>query len=275
MRPRILSGFVRHFTLTLAAFHLRAKSSTLGAVTLCAAIAAAAALLAMQAAGANRDALRRIVQDQCLAHWSQRHDPAPCERLVFPGPAEQGQGYALLADRKGGAHFLLIPTRAISGIESAELIEPGAPNYFAAAWQARDLLAAAAGREPPRNAVGLAVNPAHARTQDQLHIHIECLRPDVIEALQIAAARITNTWSAVEIGGTGYNALRIEAEDLHGANPFELLAGRMPGAGQSMGDYTLVVAGMQFENGPGFIVLAATGRAGELLLDSSCAAAGN
>jgi hypothetical protein len=46
-------------------------------------------------------------------------------------------------------------------------------------------------------------------------------------------------------------------------------------ANRSMGDYTLVVAGMQFEKGPGFIVSASTGRAGELLLDSSCAIARN
>ena len=49
----------------------------------------------------------------------------------------------------------------------------------------------------------------------------------------------------------------------------------MPRANGAMGDYTLVVAGMQFENGPSFIVLATTGRAGELLLDSSCAIARN
>ena len=60
------------------------------------------------------------------------------------GPAPERQRYALLADRKGGAHFLLIPIRSISDIESPELEEPGAPNHFAAAWQARDRLAAAA-----------------------------------------------------------------------------------------------------------------------------------
>ena len=42
-----------------------------------------------------------------------------------------------------------------------------------------------------------------------------------------------------------------------------------------MGDYTLLVAGMQFEKGPGFIVSASTGRAGELLLDSARAIARN
>ncbi len=253
---------------------LRAKSLTLCAVTVCAAIIAAAAVFAMQALGANRDALRRIVQDQCLAHWLQRHDPAPCEQVYLFGPAQDGRGYALLADRKGGAHFLLIPIRSIPGIESPELEEPGAPNYFAAAWQARTRLAAAAGRRLPRNAVGLAVNPVRARTQDQLHIHLECLRPDVFTQLQAAAAHVTNTWSPIEIGGSGYNALRLEADDLNGANPFELLADRMPRAKHAMGEYTLVVAGMQFESGPGFILLAGTGRAGELLLDSTCVIAG-
>ncbi len=58
------------------------------------------------------------------------------------------------------------------------------------------------------------------------------------------------------------------------ANPFELLAEQMPRANHAMGDYTLVVAGMQFESGPGFILLAGSGRSGELLLDSTCAIAG-
>jgi len=38
-------------------------------------------------------------------------------------------------------------------------------------------------------------------------------------------------------------------------------------------DYSLIVAGMQFKEGPGFVVLAGTGLAGELLLDSKCAVA--
>ena len=249
---------------------MRAKS-----LVLCAAsIAAAAAVFAIQALDANRDALRQIVQDQCLVHWVHRHDPAPCERVYLFAPPGENQGYALLPDRKGGAHFLLIPIRSIPGIESPELQQPGAPNYFAAAWQARDRLATVVGHSVPRSAVGLAVNPMHARTQDQLHIHIECLRPDVFAQLQAAAARITSTWSPVEIGGSGYNALRIEGEDLNDANPFEMLAKRLPRANHVMGDYTLVLAGMQFKNGPGFILLAGSGRAGELLLDSTCAVAG-
>ena len=226
---------------------------------------AGAALLCATALCANRDALRQIVQEQCVVHWQKQHDPAPCERVEA--------AFALLADRKGGAHFLLIPTHAIAGIESPELESPGAPNYFSAAWQARDLIAAAVGHQVPREAVGLAVNPLHARSQDQLHIHIECLRPDVFRTLHAAAGRISDAWSPLMVGGANYQALRIVGADLDGANPFALLAARTPQRGDrhAMGDYTLVLAGMRFESGPGFILLAGTGRAGELLLDSTCA----
>jgi CDP-diacylglycerol pyrophosphatase len=231
------------------------------------------ALIAAPALCSNRDALRQIVQEQCVAHWVQQHNPAPCERVYLADPVREDSGYAVLADRKGGAHFLLIPTRRIAGIESPELIEPGAPNYFSSAWQARDRLAAAVGHEVPRNAVGLAVNPMHARSQDQLHIHIECLRPDVFEALNRDGDRIAATWTPVSIGGAGYSALKIMGEDLGDDNPFKLLTDVIPQAHRVMGDYTLVVAGMQSKSGPGFIVLAGTSVAGELLLDSTCAVA--
>lgn len=226
---------------------------------------ASGALCTMPARGESRNALRQIVQEQCLVHWLEHHEPAPCDRVEA--------AYAVLADRKGGAHFLLIPTKTIAGIESAELEQAGTPNYLSAAWRARDRLAAAAGHEIPRGAVGLAVNPPHARTQDQFHIHIECLRPDVFRSLNAAAERITDAWSTLTVGGAHYEALRITGEDLDGANPFELLAKHAQTAGHAAGDYTLVLAGMQFRSGPGFILLASTGPAGELLLDSTCAVA--
>ncbi len=166
-----------------------------------------AALLAAPACGANPDALRQIVEEQCLVHWTERHDPAPCVRIELADPAQQDSGYALLADRKGGAHFLLIPTRRISGIESADLVLPGAPNYLSSAWRARDRLEDVVGHAIPRSAVGLAVNPVHARSQNQLHIHIECLRPEVLRALAGAAGDRANGWRTVRIGAYNLEAL--------------------------------------------------------------------
>jgi CDP-diacylglycerol pyrophosphatase len=221
---------------------------------------------ALAAQGANRDALRQIVQEQCVVHWQQQHSAAPCERV--------GEGFAVLADRKGGAHFLLIPTMTIAGMESPELLDSRTPNYFAAAFEARDEVAAVVGHRIGRNAIGLAVNPRRTRSQDQLHIHIECIRADIAAALKTAAPRITSGWAPLELAGSPYQALRIMGEELGRSDPFKLLADELPAAKSAMGDYTLIVAGMDFPEGPGFIVLAGTQSAGELLLDSTCAVAG-
>jgi CDP-diacylglycerol pyrophosphatase len=220
------------------------------------------------------DALRQIVQNQCVLNWSQHHDPAPCERVFLADPKNNNSGYAVLADRKGGAHYLLIPTQTMAGVDGNELLDPDLPNYFAEAWHARDLMTKFVGHDVPRTAIGLAVNTAQARTQNQFHIHIECLRKDVAESLRTSAEQLTDIWTPVNVAGATYHALRIMGEGLDGSNPFELLATLKPDVRHHMGDYTLVFAGMQFKNGPGFIALTATGPTGELLLDSSCSVAG-
>lgn len=220
------------------------------------------------------DALRRIVQEQCVINWSQHHDPAPCERVFLPDSKTDSSGYAVMADRKGGAHYLLIPTQTMAGTESSELLDPDTPNYFAEAWHARDLIRTFVGHEVPRTAIGLAVNTAHSRTQNQFHIHIECLRQDVADSLRRAAEGATDVWAPMQVADWSYQAMRIMGDGLDGTNPFELIAKLKPDVRHHMGDFTLVVAGMQFKSGPGFILLTGTGPTGELLLDSSCALAG-
>jgi CDP-diacylglycerol pyrophosphatase len=235
----------------------------------CTALPAASA-----ARSANRDALRQIVTEQCAVHWLEKTGPAPCVSVYLPDWAHRRDGYGVLADIKGGAHFLLIPTTTIAGIESPEVLAPDAPNYFAAAWRARDELAVALGRRVARDAVGLAVNPQRARTQDQLHIHIECLAPEIHRKLQAAAERLNDRWSPITLAAGPYQALRLPGEDLGSTNPFVLLAERMPGARRNMGAYTLMIAGMQFKSGPGFVLLTGKNVPGtETLLDSSCALA--
>ena len=235
-------------------------------------VATAWMLTAIASHSENRNALRQIVQEQCEVHWLQAHSPAPCERVYLPDA--QRDGYAVLADRKGGAHFLLIPTKTITGIESPDVLEGQAPNYFAAAWLARDQIAAVLGHEVHREEVGMAINPEHGRGQDQLHIHIECLGRSVYDALRADADLRTDSWIPINLVEGRYYGLRVMGEDLDRTNPFVLLAERMPLAKREMGAYTLVVAGMQFKDGPGFILLA--GKAvpgGETLLDSTCAVA--
>jgi CDP-diacylglycerol pyrophosphatase len=244
-----------------------------------------AALPSAQAA--DRDALRHIVQDECLPHWRAQHEAAPCEQLVLRA-ADAQDGYAVLADRKGGAHFLLIPTLTVSGIEDPSLLRATSPNYFAAAWAARARMDTVVGHPLRRDAIGLAINSSLTRGQDQLHIHIECLRPEVYQALHTPAAlAIGSRWTTLTIEDSPFHALRVAGEDLGTANPFRLLAEGVPEARRTIGEYTMLLAGMQFHDGPGFLLLA--GRTptrtqallgirpsglvapGETLLDARCA----
>ena len=223
---------------------------------------------------AGRDALRQVVQNQCLQNWRQHKDPSPCERIWLSSPQPDSPGYAVLEDRKGGAHYLLIPLQTFSGTESGELLDPDLPNYFAQAWNARDLLDAYVGHAVPRTAVGLALNTSRARDQDQFHIHIECLRPEVFDALHAAAAQITVKWSPITVMGSTYEAMRIADPSLDATRPFGLVAQLSPDAKHHLENYTVLITGMQYPDGAGFVILTSTGPTAELLLDPGCTVAG-
>jgi CDP-diacylglycerol pyrophosphatase len=222
----------------------------------------------------GRSALRQIVQQQCVVNWLEHHNPAPCERVFLADPKNGSSGYAVLAAPGGGAHYLLVPTRTMAGIESSELLDPDAPNYFAEAWHARGLISSFVGHDVPRTAVGLAVGIAVSRAQDEFHVNIECMQQDAFRALRASSDNFTDAWSPIVIAGSTYQARRIMSDGLDASNLFELLATLSPDARHHMGNYTLVVAGMQFKSGPGFVLLAGTGPSGEILLDSTCAVAG-
>lgn len=69
-------------------------------------------------------------------------------------------GYAVMKDRCGATHYLLIPLARRTGIESPELLRAGEPNYFQDAWDERGVVAdaAAPGSAPSDDEIGLAIN---------------------------------------------------------------------------------------------------------------------
>ncbi len=140
-------------------------------------IAFAAALLcggcATPAQGPTDLALWRIVERGCNGRGPHAADPTlQCEGR---------RGYAVLKDRCGATHFLLIPTARRVGVEARALQSPTEPNYFAWAWRERTHTLRAArvrsGVTVPDDDVGLAVNSRYARSQEQLHIHIDRIDP--------------------------------------------------------------------------------------------------
>lgn len=229
----------------------------------------------------DRNALWTIAHDKCVPDEEENHNPAPCARVDLDGGLQRG--YVILKDRRGATQFLLIPTRRISGIESPDLLSPNAPNYWAAAWENRRFVSSRAKRDLAWDMIGLAINSSSARSQDQLHIHIDCLRLDVRGLLSQHIAEIGTTWTKLPftLAGRGYFARRLAATDLVVQDPFKLLAGGLPAADENMAQETLVVAGVSLAPGRnGFVLLAARAdpakgeRAhGEDLLDHSCAVA--
>jgi len=241
-------------------------------VALVIAVASTGSIVASErTASRNPDALRQIVQEQCVVNWRAVRNPFPCARISLPGSGNTEDGFAVLHDIKGGAHYLLIPTKTISGMESSELSDPEVRNYFNDAWQARDFVELMIGHPLPRTAIGLAINARHSRTQNQFHVHIECIDVSIAGTLKMAADRLDDNWSPINISESTYFAMRVVGENLDQANPLHLLANKVPDARNDMGSYTLIVVGMDYRDGPGFVLL--TGKhvpTGELLLDPNC-----
>jgi CDP-diacylglycerol pyrophosphatase len=208
------------------------------------------------AQAANPNALWDIVHGKCVPDELQHGDPWPCAKVDLARGV--GGGFAILKDLSGATQYLLIPTRRITGIESPALLAASATNYFAEAWENRGFVPWALLHPMSRDTLSLAINSDVGRSQNQLHIHIDCIRADVRQALLGQRAAIGPRWAPLKIllVGHRYRAMRITGETLDGHNPFKLLARGVPGARADMGRHTLVVVGMLFDGDvPGFILL--------------------
>ncbi len=232
----------------------------------------------LEIAYSDRGTLWRIVHHECVLHKLESGVPAPCAEVDLAGGEENGE--AILKDRIGETQFLLIPTRRLAGIEDPLIGTAVLPNYWRGAWAARRLVSQLARKELPRDAIGMAINSAMARSQDQLHIHIDCIRPDVRETLSARTGEIGPQWAALAAGLAGHN-YRARWIDGSGPepDPFILLAAEARASGVPMASETLAVIGAQRHDGrEGFILLASQASKGgeahaEDLLDHSCAVA--
>ena len=207
-------------------------------------------------AHADRMALWTIVHGQCVPHFEAGGSPAPCDSVDLSGGADRG--VALLKDINGVAQMLAIPTRQLAGIEDTALLAPDAPAYFAAAWAGRARVEAHLGQALPREAVAITVNSMIRRSQDELHLHVDCVDKDVAAALAAYASSLDDRWRpmTVVLKGRHYWARRLDSADLEDASPFRLLAEGIPAAKEEMGLWSLAAVGAMFSGQPGFILLA-------------------
>jgi CDP-diacylglycerol pyrophosphatase len=242
-------------------------------------VAACAALVAAGCsvlAAADPNALWQIVDLDCVPAARTTGKTGLCATVDLPGR------YALLKDRSGVAQHLLIPTDRISGVESPLLLAPTAPNYWADAWEARRYVEAAlkkAQRAPlADDQIGLEINSAMRRSQEQLHIHIDCMHADATAALARHRSDPPRVWTWDTIDGSRYRIMRIPGPTFD-FNPFDLVAGArtspdlmasqtifVTGAGASAADAGWLVVNSSLDTDGG------TGSA-ETLLDHRCNAA--
>jgi CDP-diacylglycerol pyrophosphatase len=246
----------------------------LGLGLLAAALSGAGVLMAMTPETARpASELWWVVHDLCVTDQRLLGVPAPCIHVNLP------QGWAVVKDTRAPTHLLIVPTRRISGIESPGLLAPDAPNYWQFAWSARRFHARLAGRPVPRQDIALMINSVTGRTQNQLHIHMDCVAPGIAKSLRDHMDEIGDAWRPFTVPLAGHQVLvrRLDGEEFGDQNPFKLLAQGVRRARAHMGDQALGAVGAIFGDGrPGFILIAhafpLNGEDGrEQILDHRCA----
>ncbi|MDQ6703727.1 MAG: CDP-diacylglycerol diphosphatase [Pseudomonadota bacterium] len=228
---------------------------------------------------ANRSGLWIVVHDICLPAYQDIGVAFPCAEVSIANGLDRG--FAVLRTPSSAAHVIVVPTTRISGIESPALLRKNAPNYWEAAWDARRFVEKGASRRLPRDKIGMAINPAASRSQDQLHIHVGCIAPAVADFLRRHQAEIHGAWSFLSpaLLGHRFAAMKVETDSLARVDPFKLLARGLPSGKFSMRSQTLAVIGATFVDGrTGFYLLANDSGASprdivsaEALLDDKCA----
>jgi CDP-diacylglycerol pyrophosphatase len=243
-------------------------------VVLCAAVAFAFPATPA-GSGLGRGALWSVVQT-CVASHALTGAAFPCLEVNVSGGDQRG--YVILRAPFGRPDLILAPTRKTVGVEDPSLQSLGAPNYFEDAWNARSFLSNKSNRPLAHDDVALAVNSRLSRSQDQLHIHIGCVSPDMKQALQALAPKLPEgRW--VRVGGPmslGLWGRRVDGEILAGVNPFRLAAEVRSNETENRSQLTIVVAGVQLAKGRGGFVLLASydspshSFSAETFLDPSC-----
>lgn len=186
----------------------------------------------------NSDALWQIVSDKCEPNQRAAGMPAPCQRVDLKN------GYALLKDLNGPLQYLLIPLAKIAGMESPALLEPATPNFFAFAWRSRAQLAVRRGTPIADSALSLAINAQYGRTQNQLHIHISCLRPDVRRTLDGLAPVLSSRWQREKLRQHTYLLRTLTLPELAQQSLFIRIASEIPNAHGEMGKYGVAMAAL-------------------------------
>lgn len=202
---------------------------------------AAALALACTAAACARlaaidsNALWKIVDVRCVPSQQATGTPGQCTVVNLD------KRYAILKDIVGRSQHLLIPTDRVTGIESPFILAPNAPDYWDDAWTSRLYVEKSVKRTLPDNQLGLEINSQFRRSQNQLHIHIDCMQGKISDALARHAQDTPGEWHWDTLDGQRYRIMRVTSLT-QADNPFRIVARDNPNS-QAMAMQTVLVTG--------------------------------
>ncbi|QSX33535.1 CDP-diacylglycerol diphosphatase [Shewanella avicenniae] len=183
----------------------------------------------------NANALWQLISQRCVVGLAKDGNPAPCTKV------DKAKGYVTLKDRNGPLQYLLMPVSKITGTESPALLQPHAPQFFSLAWNERQLLEEKYGRPIDDQALSLAVNSAFGRTQNQLHIHISCLRADIRAQLDKLAPQLNNQWQQFSLDNSDYQIRSLSHDEFYAQSVFQRIASELNIDSDDMGKYGLAL----------------------------------
>ncbi len=126
-------------------------------------------------------------------------------------------------DPKKPTAYLIIPTHRVNGIECQETLDTPLVDIWERGWyQATNRL-----KDKLKGPVALAINSQSGRDQNQLHIHISCVKAAVLSALSANDGKIgTDPTHAfpLELGTHGNSYEIVKVKGLTGDNsPFKVI----------------------------------------------------
>ncbi len=233
-----------------------------------------AAPVYVRAAGdPSRDVLWAALKT-CVLAKTLANRTFPCLDVDLGDKARPGS--AVLRAPGEPTHIVVMPTDTVAGLEAPALGGARGTAYWRAALAARHFVSDPLKGRVPAEEIGMAVNSARGRSQDQLHIHLDCMKPRVLAALRTHGHGIRGAWAPfpVALAGDRYFALHVPAAEAERFNPFAALR-RLPGRRPDL--HATSFAALATPAGdpePGFYVLAyrAPSASAEDLMDHTCAA---
>ncbi|MGP1938976.1 MAG: CDP-diacylglycerol diphosphatase [Arsenophonus sp. ET-DL9-MAG3] len=185
----------------------------------------------------NNNKLWETINKQCISQFKNNTLKSPCIKF------DKQHKYVIYKDIKGKLHYLLLPLDRISGIESSILQQKNTENYFILAWQNREHFIKISKKPINEQFLSLAINSKYGRTQDQLHIHLACLKHEVFQKIKENEDILTNNWQPLKkrINNHQYIAIKVSWLDINKISPFNYLKKYVTECGDNISYYGLAM----------------------------------